>query len=248
MRINVDDAGLHQDVNAAIFSLLKSNKIDSISIMANGQAIRELANLSFDQIWINLHFCIVDSEKAISANSTIVDSNGRFLSRNQIFWKILIHPKRSLAQIGIEATAQLKKLQELGFKVNGIDSHQHIHFYPPIFFYILKFAKKNNLSIRILKFPFAFRRIDSLLLMPIVHFDLFWAKLMKSKFHYAVGFEKSGHLGKRKLIQYHSNPNASELFAHPAISTDDLSLKYKHWKYNWNQEYQTLMNNERRDR
>lgn len=136
-----DDFGLSVGINEAIIDSVNRELIRNVSVLVNGPKLDE--GLQY------LAPCIPSIDMGIHFNLT----EGRFLTRTyqemlrtartfsvlDLMWKIW---KREVHLEAIEAEllAQLSVLTALGYKPTFINSHQHIHMYPPILSLVIRLA------------------------------------------------------------------------------------------------------------
>jgi predicted glycoside hydrolase/deacetylase ChbG (UPF0249 family) len=145
--ITADDFGLCESVNDAIIESFYNNNITNTSIMVNMPNLEKNAELLIKtKLDYGLHFSV---NRGIPYNrkSSLCDSDGNFLDRNQLFKKILIG---KIKQIDIlnEFEHQLRLSESAKLKITHFDSDNHVHFHPYIFFSILKIIIKKKLSFR----------------------------------------------------------------------------------------------------
>lgn len=238
--INADDAGLHADLDRGILKCTEEGRVTSLSIVSNGRSFDQLIRHLPLDLQINVHLCFVDNENALTKADIITSRNFTFLKRGRFFLELVKHPIRGPRQVRDEATAQIEKLLRSGFKIFGMDSHQHVHFFPLITFPLLMLARHYDLSVRILTFPFFLSRKSSIALFPFVIVTRVVAKCLRVKTHISVGFEHSGHLTSENLSRYQEVQNVKELFCHPGFGTSDVQQIYGHWKYDWDTERRVL--------
>jgi predicted glycoside hydrolase/deacetylase ChbG (UPF0249 family) len=128
--INADDFGMSKEINEGILMAFKSKAIDSVSIIC-GRETKEAISLAKEhKIPCGVHLHRKGPVYFIFLKS--------FFSGN--FKK----------QLEREFEKQIIELKEK-IKIEHINSHQHIHMFPPIFNIVAKLAKKHNLRLRLSK-------------------------------------------------------------------------------------------------
>ena len=244
LKINADDAGLHQDIDSGIYECIKAGKIDSISIITNGANFTNLLTQIPSTIAINLHVCLVDGENALAEHKLITNKSNLFHHKYKLFLIILLHPIKTYKEISTEVEAQYSKLVSNNLMVVGLDSHQHVHFFPIINLICISLAKKHSLKIRSLKFAKPNARPVALILAILNSVLKILAKAKKVELRESFGFEYSGKLDKTALLIYHKKLARSEgeVLAHPGNCTKELQAKYKHWNYCWTREKEGILN------
>lgn len=256
LRIIADDFGLTKSVNDGIVFLLKENKINGASLMADGgavdDAIIKLKGLSNPNLGI--HFVLVE-EKSLS---------GVGLSKNyRTFFIKYILGLIKLSEVEKELKAQLEKIISIGLKPNFINSHQHLHLLPGIMDIIIRLAKERQI-------PYV-RTVNEIVFIPRSYYKYnlifynffrflqliflrFLSKLAKRKLKNAglkyndffVGFMNAGNIGEgdikfaQELAQKHPD-KVIELSSHPGYENEDLRRQYGHWgNYSWKKELKLL--------
>lgn len=144
--INADDLGTSQKINDKIFDLISAKAITSTTLIANGPFFEDASKraLCFPEISFGVHLNISAFEPLAKNEklSVILDENGCFTER--------IHhiniDKNVLSAIYEEFCLQMKKVFSKGIKVSHIDSHEHVHNIPKIFFLIKLIQKKFNIN------------------------------------------------------------------------------------------------------
>ena len=144
--INADDLGSNETVNDAVFSLMSENKISSATIMANGPSFDDAATRSkiYTDCSFGCHLNLTEFKpltySQIMYDYGIVDKNGftgklREIRMNDSLKKALF----------IELKQQVISLYDNKISVSHIDSHQHIHTLPELFFGLKKIQKEFNI-------------------------------------------------------------------------------------------------------
>lgn len=130
--LNADDYGWDDDANAGILNLLKSDKVNNVTILANYCKSADLTAIrSFqDTASLGLHVCLnAGAALSGSARSTIHDDAGNFYNSKTLFEHAFLG-KIKYSDVLIEIKAQYQYLSDHGIEVSHADSHQHIHQYP----------------------------------------------------------------------------------------------------------------------
>lgn len=247
LKIIADDLGLAVPVNRGIFDLMKSGHVDGASLMANGEAFDDAIEITkmLPQANIGIHLVLVE-EKSLTGIK--LPKNHKEFFIKYIFG--LINKKK----IEAEFCAQIQKILHVGIKPVFINSHQHLHLLPGIMDIVIKIAKENNIEyIRLVNELIRdegkiFRKLQLLFLN-------FLSSLAKKKLEkhglkyndFFVGFINAGNLDKKDLQKAQELKNKHpdeiiELGCHPGFEDDQLRVKYKHWAYNWREEYDLLKN------
>jgi hopanoid biosynthesis associated protein HpnK len=136
--VNADDFGFTSGVNRAIVEAHTNGIVTSSTLMANGPAFAEAAQLArtLPQLSIGCHIVLIDGEPVLSAGqlSTIVTPTPapHFRDGLKIFAARAIAGRMNGEQITAEAAAQIRKIQSTGISVSHIDTHKHTHLFPKV--------------------------------------------------------------------------------------------------------------------
>lgn len=164
---NADDFGVSESVNRSILETLSGGLLKSVSLMMTHGAA-EAAVEAADQLetppGFGLHFCLT-SGTAVSPPSQIpllAEPNGRLKHGFLGLVKLLASSRRDEAakQMGIEFRAQSEAFERLLSRtkrctVDHLDSHQHIHVFPPLLRIFREEARRKELTLRIPTEPIA---------------------------------------------------------------------------------------------
>jgi hypothetical protein len=138
--LTADDYGIAPWTNEAIARLAETGILRRISVMPNMPFWREgldSIRIRFPHLSLGLHFCLTSGRSVLPPEKIplLVDSDGRFMLGFTGLLRRLHGRNRSemLRQIWLELHAQIKKMEEVGFPPQHLDSHQHIHMIPPIY-------------------------------------------------------------------------------------------------------------------
>lgn len=154
--LHADDAGLNPLINQAILGLIKQERLESVSVIANSPYTADFSK-SLLMLWpelnqppqIFLHFNIVECRPLANwpAVSKRVDQEGSFYYGYGSAVKSLLAKRISYEALRSELKAQYQHLIDLGLNVVGIDSHQHMHALAPIAEAVQELADKQDIRI-----------------------------------------------------------------------------------------------------
>lgn len=248
LKIIADDLGLYKSVNDGIVFLLKENKIDGASLMANGEAFEDaIGQCINNQLYnIGIHLNLVEQGSV---------TLGKLMSKNHRFF--FIKYVLGLIEkdfIKRELEAQIQKFVQAGIKPIFINGNQHLHLLPGIMNIVIRLAIKYGVNyIRIVNEPVSlgkgkfFRQLQLLFLN-------FLSKFAKKKIKnsglkcndYFVGFVNAGNLSEddikqaRELME-NNHDKVVEMGCHPGYEDENLRRQYRHWgDYNWKKEFNLL--------
>jgi hopanoid biosynthesis associated protein HpnK len=150
--VNADDFGLTSGVNRAIIQGHERGVVSSATLMANGGAFQEAADLAHTTptLGVGCHIVLVDGTPLVDSNQvqSLLDPGGvhsgqpRFRQGIGKFGAQALLGRLAEDEIEAEATAQIRKLQAAGIAVTHLDSHKHTHLFPRVLRPLLKAAKR----------------------------------------------------------------------------------------------------------
>lgn len=248
LRIIADDLGLHKSVNDGVVFLLKENKIDGASLMANGEAfedaIRQCIN---NQLYnIGVHLNLVE-QRSVTLGKPMLKNHRVFFIKY-----ILGLIKKDFIQRELEA--QVQKVIQAGIKPVFINGNQHLHLLPGIMDVVIMLAVKYGINyIRIVNEPVSLK-MGKLFRQAQILFLNFLSKFAKKKIKksglkcndYFVGFVNAGNLSEDDIKQAwelmeNSHDKVVEVGCHPGYEDENLRRQYRHWgDYNWKKEFNLL--------
>lgn len=163
--VNADDFGLTPGVNRAIVEAHERGVVSSATLMANGAAFGEAVALAgaMPKLSIGCHIDLIQLKPVSDPEQvrTLVDQE-HFRPGFARFAANAMRGKINAAEVALEATAQIRKLQGAGIQVSHFDTHKHTHVFPPVLKALLRSAKE--CGVRAVRNPFepesavAFRR------------------------------------------------------------------------------------------
>ena len=132
--VSADDFGISPHANANALYLIMLGKINRVGVMVHGEILdNEIRELAKSGVKIDIHLDILhkfngDRKKRKSTLMRIIE----FIAK-------LISGRISSQKIENEWRLQIEKFREkFGKNPDGINSHEHVHFFPPFFKIALK--------------------------------------------------------------------------------------------------------------
>lgn len=180
--VSADDFGISPRANNNTLHLVMLGKINRVGVMAYGKiSDEEIRNLAKHDVKLDIHLDIL--HKFHDSRSK---RKGVFL-RGIYFLAKLTTGKISSKKIESDWRLQIEKFREkFGKNPDGINSHEHIHFFPPFFKIALKLQEEY--SIPYIRFG------DSVFMLhnkPVAHI-LHWLRIINRKRFLDSGFVSSG--------------------------------------------------------
>ena len=152
--INADDFGLAPGVNQAIVELQQAGALSSTTLMATAAYFSPAVFLAFAQptLAVGCHVVLVDGSPRLRPSEvpSLLDPRRpqSFSFRNTVgsFLSDLLRGRIREQEIEAEAIAQIQRIQSSGLTVSHIDSHKHVHAFPPALAPLLRAARHCGVS------------------------------------------------------------------------------------------------------
>jgi predicted glycoside hydrolase/deacetylase ChbG (UPF0249 family) len=141
--VNADDFGFTAGVNRAIVEAHSRGVVTSSTLMANGQAFAEAAQLALTlpKLSVGCHVVLTDGVPVLgAAQLPSLTTNSNFRDGMITFAARAIAGSIDAGEIAAEATAQIRKIQSAGITVSHVDTHKHTHLFPKILRPVLRAA------------------------------------------------------------------------------------------------------------
>ncbi len=148
--INADDFGLTRAVSDAVIEVHRNGSATSASLMATMPGAAYAAGLAKENpaLGVGLHFTLTEGFSAVGGKNRLTASpDGRFFARNALMLRVAAR-LITAADLRQELEAQYARLKSLGVAPTHIDSHQHVHAFPPIFKVVTAFAASQGVPVR----------------------------------------------------------------------------------------------------
>ena len=155
--VNADDFGIAPGVNRAILELHAAEILTSATLMAQAPATEEAVKmaLAMPTLGVGCHIVLVDGTPVSVARSipSLIDrSTGAFHPTLGNSLRRLYTARIRASEVEVEAAAQIALLQSYGLRLTHVDTHKHMHMFPPILRPVLRAAKAAG--IRAIRNPF----------------------------------------------------------------------------------------------
>lgn len=143
--VNADDFGLSRSVNEAVFQAHKNGILTSTTIMMNMPAADDAVKIaqSLPKLGVGVHLNLSKGKRLSKDRCTeyLVDDNGEFKYSpvRLAAMSMVFHSVRKA--IRTELAEQIQKLINSGIIPTHLDSHKHLHCYPPIYSIVCDLAR-----------------------------------------------------------------------------------------------------------
>jgi chitin disaccharide deacetylase len=219
--VSADDFGVSPRANGNICHSVMLGKIDRVGVMVHGKfSDEEIMQLVKNGIKLDIHLDILhefhdNRKKRKSASLRVLEFLGKIATG-----------KLSSRKVETDWRSQIEKFREIfGRNPDGINSHEHVHFFPPFFKIALKLQAEY--SIPYMRFG------DSVFMLhnkPVAHI-LHWLRIINRK-----KFQKSSAVSSGSFIsldwikdmdKFLSNlpKGAVEIACHPETADDLEKIK-----------------------
>ncbi len=141
--VNADDFGYTSGVNRAIIEAHTRGIVTSSTLMANGAAFLNAAQLAatVPQLSVGCHVVLTDGDPVLPARQLpSLTSASHFRDGMVSFAARAVAGSMSADEIAAEATAQIRRIQSAGIVVSHLDTHKHTHLFPKILRPLLRAA------------------------------------------------------------------------------------------------------------
>jgi hopanoid biosynthesis associated protein HpnK len=253
--VNADDFGLTPGVNRGILRAFQDGIVTSASLLVTGSAFEEAVELARQnpELDVGLHLTLVEEQAILGPEAlrTLVDETGRFPSTSGQFFRRAFFGSINWAEVEREIAAQIARYRKTGLRLSHLNSHQHLHMFPPVFQIVRRLTRDmDDVWIRNPAGPWR-KSPDVRMKRWVQQVGLNLTCLSARALHGSpfpqmpdgmYGFEASGYLTPRALGQILRNipDGLYELICHPGEDDADTRRRYSHWGYRWAQELEAL--------
>jgi hopanoid biosynthesis associated protein HpnK len=253
--VNADDLGLTPAVNRGVVRSFQDGIVTSASLLVTGSAFEDAVALAQQnpKLDVGLHLALVEERAVLGPDvlPTLVDETGRFPRSSAEFIRRAVLGRISWDEVEREVAAQIALFQKTGLRLSHLNSHQHLHMFPPVFRVVSRLARSmENVWIRNPAGPWR-KPPDTPVRRWMQRLGLNLSCLSARGLHDRsqpqmpdglCGFEVSGCLTRSALEHILRRiPHALyELICHPGEDDADTRTRYSHWGYRWAEELEAL--------
>ena len=227
----------------------------SASLLVTGSAFEDAIALArdFPALDVGLHLALVEEQAVLppEALPTLVDKTGRLPRTKGEFFKRALLRRISWDEVEREIATQIARFQQTGLRLSHLDSHQHLHMFPPVFQIVTRLTRgMDHVWIRNSAGPWRklpgvrtgqwFQRLG-------LNLACLWARRLRNPPGLQMpdgmyGFEVAGSLTRSALEQIlREIPDGLyELSCHPGEGDKETCTRYGHWGYRWAEELEAL--------
>jgi hopanoid biosynthesis associated protein HpnK len=144
--VNADDFGLTAGVNDGIVAAYDLGILTSASLFASANATADaiLRARARPSLGVGVHLTLVDGKPTLPPSQvpTLVAEDGQFRRSWKPFIVACLQGRVSLGEVEQELSAQIERLRQTGLTLTHLDTHKHVHAYPPVFAIVGRLARR----------------------------------------------------------------------------------------------------------
>jgi predicted glycoside hydrolase/deacetylase ChbG (UPF0249 family) len=247
--VNADDYGLTTKVSEGILRGHRDGIITSTSVLVLAPAFATTGPWLRDveSIGVGAHLALVGEDRPLLSATeipTLVDRDGRLAPDWRSFLWRARGGRIDIEDIRRELGAQLEAVQQLGLRLDHLDTHQHLHLWPDVRDVVIDLAQRAEVPV--VRVPRSAGRT------PVGMGVNLLSRRLESTLHRcglhtseaSAGLDEAGALDAVRLgltldRLARSDARTLELFTHPGEADDRDRDRYR-WGYRWEQELEAL--------
>lgn len=244
LHITADDYGLHPAVNRGIERLAGRGCVTGVSVMTHPDAsLADVGRLRDTGVRCGLHLVFVEERPVEDPGRLpgLVDAHGRLPRSYRHLMAALTRAPWIARAMAREAAAQLSRYRSLGLPLDFINSHQHVHLLPPVWWALRPLlADLPGVDVRSAHTLPVLASADGAV---AASSRVCWATapLAARTVLAPRGIAHAGGMtaGVARAIlasiaATHGVPDVQgEIVLHPGDEDDELRRRYGHWRYDW---------------
>jgi predicted glycoside hydrolase/deacetylase ChbG (UPF0249 family) len=234
--LNADDYGLCPEVNAAIEELIEAGRLSDVSVLANGECWESAVAFlqRRPQFSVGAHLNAVEGHPVTESAETrlLTGADGRFVNLGELMMRWAKRPAAVTRAIEVEWRAQMERLRAANLKISHLDSHRHLHAFPPAWRCAVRLARE--FGVPAIRLPrersgLPMRRAAALALAASLTVSrlLSTGKRLRHNDHF-LGFKRAGACAGEGLIaDLRALPaGLTEITLHPSVVDETPYLRF----------------------
>lgn len=149
--INADDFGLTPGVNAGMLEAHRHGLLTSVSLFAHAPQTGEAIALArrTPTLGVGVHLALVDAAplSPVARIRSLIGPDKRFPRNWSSFITACLRGRVRLDDVERELEAQIAQLLAQGLRLTHLDSHKHVHAWPPIFAIVCRLAVRHGIGV-----------------------------------------------------------------------------------------------------
>ncbi|MBL7133417.1 MAG: ChbG/HpnK family deacetylase [Phycisphaerae bacterium] len=146
--MNADDFGFSAGISAGIIRAHKEGIVTSTTVAANMPAAEQAIALLADTpaLGVGVHLNACQGPPLSREGSALAGDDGQMRRRGFQLVLACIRRPRLLDVVAAEFEAQIRWLIDRGIRVTHLDSHRHVHAWPPVFRRVARLASRYDIG------------------------------------------------------------------------------------------------------
>jgi predicted glycoside hydrolase/deacetylase ChbG (UPF0249 family) len=218
-----------------------------VSLLTNGEAFGEAVQLArrLPELRVGVHLTLNEGRPLIAHDLLpgLTDRDGVFYDEVSDLARLWLSGHLKVAEAMAEWRAQIERPLQAGLVLNHLDSHKHVHVFPPLLDAMVRLAQEYQVGY--VRLPLEAWNKDSLRRGP--QGLILWVlarrarrRLRAARLRFAdhfVGISLSGAMTARDLRQAvaMARPGVTEIMVHPAVITPAVAALQQ--RYRWAARY-----------
>ncbi len=145
--INADDFGFSTGITDGILESHRAGILTSTTLMATMPDALRAAALAREcpDLGVGIHLCLTQGTACAGGLRALTDAHGQFPPTVSKLFITLARRRHALADCEMEWSAQVEKAMAAGIVPTHLDSHKHVHHWPPLANIALRVAGRFNI-------------------------------------------------------------------------------------------------------
>jgi predicted glycoside hydrolase/deacetylase ChbG (UPF0249 family) len=145
--VNADDFGFSPGISTGIIRAHKEGIVTSTTVTANMPAAEDAMPLLADapDMGVGVHLNACQGPPLSREGSALAGDDGRMQRRGSQLVLACIRRPRLVGVVAAEFEAQIRRLLDHGIRPTHLDSHRHVHAWPPIFSRVAELATRYDI-------------------------------------------------------------------------------------------------------
>ena len=146
--MNADDFGFSAGISAGIIRAHKEGIVTSTTVTANMPAAEQAVAMLADapRMGVGVHLNACQGPPLSGAGSALADDDGQMRRRGSQLILACIRRPGLLDVVAAEFEAQIRWMLDRGVRPTHLDSHRHVHAWPPVFRRVAELASRYDIG------------------------------------------------------------------------------------------------------
>jgi hopanoid biosynthesis associated protein HpnK len=245
--INADDFGWTDGHNQAVERAYQRGVLRRVSLLSNGDAFDEAVDLTrrLPDLRVGVHLTLNEGRPLTAPDllPRLTDPSGVFYDEVSDLARLWLSGHLRVEEAMAEWRAQIERPLQVGLALNHLDTHKHVHMFPPLLEAVVRLAQEYQVNN--IRLPLEAWNIDSLRRGP--QGLILWSLALRARtslraagLHFAdhfMGISLSGAMVGERLRRAvaTARPGVTEIMVHPAVITPAVAALQR--RYRWAARY-----------